>query len=226
MYNDGRKFSTSTGKSDPEVEIRRADFHSSAGSRTGSHDHAVVGRYVEPEKFYKALSRLMDDDAVFVADVGQNQIWSCRYTVIRQGRFLTSGGMGTMGYAIPAAIGARVAAPDKQVIAVCGDGAFAMSMMELATMRQEKAWIKVVVLTNRRLGMVREYQHYNLQDREVMVRLENEPDLEILAKAYGISYGRIDGAGDLDRELNTFLIGEEAGILEVMIDPDATTPHA
>ncbi|MCR4764133.1 MAG: biosynthetic-type acetolactate synthase large subunit [Lachnospiraceae bacterium] len=181
--------------------------------------------FVDPKAFYRALSRLMDEDAVFVADVGQNQIWSCRYAVIRSGRFLTSGGMGTMGYAIPAAIGARIACPDRQVLAVCGDGAFSMSMMELATMRQEHAGIKVIVLNNRRLGMVREYQHYHLHDRYPMVVLEGDPDLQLLAGAYGIPFVRLDGRSALEKELSVFLKQEDAGILEVMIDPEATTPH-
>ncbi|MCR5674702.1 MAG: biosynthetic-type acetolactate synthase large subunit [Lachnospiraceae bacterium] len=199
LYNDKSKFKVKTQSSDPA--------------------------FVEPAAFYDALSRLMDDDAVFVADVGQNQIWSCRYIRVRSGRFLTSGGMGTMGYAIPAAIGAQMAAPDRQVIAVCGDGGFAMSMAELAAMRQEKAGIKIVVLNNRRLGMVREYQHYHLHDSRAMVVLEGEPDLSLLAKAYDLPYVRIDGKSALDRELNVFLREHDAAILEVMIDPDANTPH-
>ena len=71
----------------------------------------------------------MEEDAIYIADVGQNQIWSCANAVIRKGRFMTSGGMGTMGYSVPAAMGARLGAPDRQVVAVCGDGAFQMTMM-------------------------------------------------------------------------------------------------
>ena len=196
-----------------------------AGKKSERSVPAASDEYVDPKAFYDALSSAMDEDAVFVADVGQNQIWSCRYVRVRAGRFLTSGGMGTMGYAIPAAIGARIACPDRQVLAVCGDGAFQMSMMELATMRQEHAAIKVIVLTNKRLGMVREYQHMHLHDRYEMVKLEGDPDLKLVAEAYGMPYHRIDGKSALDKELGIFLRQEEAGILEVMIDPDALTPR-
>ena len=187
--------------------------------------HKTAPGYVDPKAFYDALSATMDEDAVFIADVGQNQIWSCRYVRVRSGRFLTSGGMGTMGYSIPAAIGAKIACPGKQVLAVCGDGAFAMSMMELATMRQEKAAIKVIVLSNKRLGMVREYQHMYLHDRYEMVTLTGDPDLKLLAEAYGMPYHRLDGESGLEKELGIFLKQEDAGILEVMIDPDALTPR-
>ena len=127
--------------------------------------------YVDPAKFIAKLSEKMQDNAIYVADVGQNQIWSCGYANIRKGKFLTSGGMGTMGYSIPAAVGAKTAAPDRQVVAVCGDGSFQMSMMELATMRQHNIPVKIVVLKNNYLGMVREYQHYTYKDNYSVVDL-------------------------------------------------------
>ena len=92
--------------------------------------------YVDPAAFITMLSHEMKEDAVYVADVGQNQIWSCNYHIVKKGRFLTSGGMGTMGYSIPAAMGAKRGDMDRQVVAVCGDGSFQMSMMELATIMQ------------------------------------------------------------------------------------------
>ena len=98
-----------------------------------------------------------------MADVGQNQIWSCRNCKIREGSFLTSGGMGTMGYSIPAAMGGKAGRTGRQVVAVCGDGSFQMSMMEFATMRQYQVPVKIVVIANHYLGMVREYQAEYLQ---------------------------------------------------------------
>ncbi len=186
---------------------------------------AKKGEYADPRTVIETLSKLMDDDAVYVADVGQNQIWSCRYHQVKGGRFMTSGGMGTMGYSIPAAIGAKIACPDEQVVAVCGDGAFAMSMMELATMNQENAGIKIVVMTNRRLGMVREYQTYNLDGRYPMVMLENEPDLELIAKAYGLPYLRLDGKDNAEKVISVFLKQYDAAILDVIVDPDEDTPR-
>lgn len=107
----------------------------------------------------------MNDDAIYVADVGQNQLWSADNYVMKHGRFLTTGGFGTMGYSIPAAIGVRAALPDTQIVAVCGDGSFQMSLMELATRRQWNLPIKFVIMRNGYLGLVREYQHHTYHDR-------------------------------------------------------------
>ena len=88
------------------------------------------------------LYQALEEDAVVVADVGQNQIWTANSFAVPHGRFLTSGGMGTMGYAVPAAMGAKLAAPKRQVVAICGDGAFQMQMMELATLCQHNIPVK------------------------------------------------------------------------------------
>ncbi len=177
------------------------------------------GDYVEPKDFITRLSNAMKDDAVYVADVGQNQIWSCAYHLVKNGRFLTSGGMGTMGYSIPAAMGAKMADPSKQVVAVIGDGAFQMSMMELATMRQYGVNIKIVVMKNGFLGMVREHQHYAYDDHYSMVELKGDPDLSLIAAAYGMGYIKVDGHSDVDGELNRFLSDDSSCIMEVMVDP-------
>ncbi len=132
---------------------------------------------------------------------------------------MTSGGMGTMGYSIPAAMGAKLAAPKKQVIAVCGDGAFQMSMMELATMRQHGINIKIVVLKNNYLGMVRQYQHFTYKDRYSVVDLSGSPDLEMLSKAYGIRFMRMENMKKINETLDEFLKNDDSVILECIIDP-------
>ena len=176
---------------------------------------------VNPEIFIKRLSRAMKDDAVYVADVGQNQLWSCANCVIKENsRFLTSGGMGTMGYSVPAALGAKLAAPDRQVVAVCGDGGFQMTMMELATMKQYKVPVKIVVLRNNVLGLVRQYQHFTYQDRYSVIDLgDSIPDFRKLADAYGIRYLQIAAVEDMDSGIEDFLSDDEATLLEVIIDP-------
>ena len=173
---------------------------------------------VNPEIFIKRLSRAMKDDAVYVADVGQNQLWSCANCVIKENsRFLTSGGMGTMGYSVPAALGAKLAAPDRQVVAVCGDGGFQMTMMELATMKQYKVPVKIVVLRN---NLVRQYQHFTYQDRYSVIDLgDSIPDFRKLADAYGIRYLQIAAVEDMDSGIEDFLSDDEATLLEVIIDP-------
>lgn len=175
--------------------------------------------YVDPAAFITILSQKMEDDGIYVADVGQNQIWSCGYHIVKKGKFLTSGGMGTMGYSIPAAMGAKLAAPKKQVVAVCGDGSFQMSMMELATMQQHKIPVKIVVLKNNYLGMVREYQHYAYKDNYSVVELSGSPDLEKLSAAYNMKFLRLENMNEADSVLDKFLADDESMLLECIIDP-------
>ena len=175
--------------------------------------------YVDPAAFITRLSEKLEENAVYVADVGQNQIWSCGYHIVKKGNFFTSGGMGTMGYSIPAAMGAKLAAPDRQVIAVCGDGSFQMSMMELATMRQHDIPVKIIVLKNNYLGMVREYQHYTYKDHYSVVDLSGSPDLEKLSSAYGIPFLRLANTEHVDKTLDLFLEKNESMLLECLIDP-------
>lgn len=175
--------------------------------------------YVDPAVFITLLSDKMKEDGVYVADVGQNQIWSCGYHVVKEGKFLTSGGMGTMGYSIPAAMGAKMADPKRQVIAVCGDGSFQMSMMELGTMRQHNVPVKIVVLKNNYLGMVREYQHYTYKDNYSVVDLSGSPDLEKLVSAYSMKYLKLSNMDNVEKVLDEFLEKDESVLLECLIDP-------
>ena len=175
--------------------------------------------YVDPAAFITRMSEKMQDDGVYVADVGQNQIWSCGYHIVKEGKFLTSGGMGTMGYSIPAAMGAKLADMKKQVVAVCGDGSFQMSMMELATMRQHDVPVKIVVLKNNYLGMVREYQHYTYKDNYSVVDLSGSPDLEKLSAAYGMKFLRLENMSNMEAFLDEFLEKDESVLMECIIDP-------
>ena len=206
------------GYKDDTQNASRRKRHMYSSTMTEEEINALT---VNPEIFIKRLSRAMKDDAVYVADVGQNQLWSCANCVIKEnGRFLTSGGMGTMGYSVPAALGAKLAAPDRQVVAVCGDGGFQMTMMELATMKQYKVPVKIVVLRNNVLGLVRQYQHFTYQDRYSVIDLgDSIPDFKLLAEAYGIRYLQIAAVEDMDSGIEDFLSDDEATLLEVIIDP-------
>ena len=175
--------------------------------------------YVDPAQFIRMLSDKLAEDAIYVADVGQNQIWSCGYHVVKNGAFLTSGGMGTMGYSIPAAMGAKLAAPDRTVVAVCGDGSFQMSMMELATMQQHNIPVKIIVLKNGYLGMVREYQHYSYKDNYSVVDLSGSPDLEKLSAAYNIPFQRLYNMEGAEEAIDRFLAQEGSMLMECVIDP-------
>ena len=175
--------------------------------------------FVDPAEFIKKLSDKMNDDAIYVADVGQNQMWSCGYYNAKNGRFLTSGGMGTMGYSIPAAMGAKRANKDLQVVAVCGDGSFQMSMMELATMRQYNIPTKIFVFHNGYLGLVREHQHSAYKGNYSVVDLSGSPEFEYIAKAYGMDFIKLSNMEKIDQKIDDILSNNKPYLIEVMIDP-------
>ena len=180
---------------------------------------AQNGEYVDAPEFIRKLTEAMDDDAIYVADVGQNQMWSCGYAKVVNGQFLTTGGMGTMGYSIPAAMGAKMAAKDKQVVAVCGDGSFQMSMCELATIRQNDVPVKIIVFNNGYLGLVRQFQHYNYADNYSVVDLSGNPDLEKLAAAYDMPFIRVNNMDEVDGAIKKFLKDDTRYLMECMINP-------
>ena len=175
--------------------------------------------YVDPAIFISALSEKLKDDAIYVADVGQNQMWSAGYHIVKQGRFLTSGGMGTMGYSIPCALGAREANKNAQIVAVCGDGSFQMSMMELATMQQHNIPVKIIIFHNGYLGLVREYQYNTYNGNYSVVDLSCSPKFELISKAYDIPFYKLENMSNMETVLDDFLNQEGPGLMEVMIDP-------
>ncbi|MDL2233536.1 biosynthetic-type acetolactate synthase large subunit [Ruminococcaceae bacterium OttesenSCG-928-L11] len=180
------------------------------------------GPYVRPDAFVAMLCGKLPDDGIYIADVGQNQIWSAR-NYSGRGRFLTTGGMGTMGYSIPAALGAKLAAPDKTVVAACGDGAFQMTMNELASIRQHGAPVKLVVFRNRTLGLVREIQHVDYGAAGFAVDLTGSPDIGRIAAAYDIPHGRASGLAQAEALVEEMLGGDGPYILELDIDPEEMT---
>ena len=187
---------------------------------------------VNPHYFLRELNLALQDDAIYVADVGQNQLWSCKHYKMKEGRFLTSGGMGTMGYSLPAAIGAYFAEKEiacledrknkKEIIAVMGDGAFQMSLMELASLRQYGARVKLIVFHNGVLGLVRQYQKTAYKEHYSMIDLSGNPDLSMLSKAYGLSYFSVKENKEVKESIRAFLDKEENGILEVFVDMEET----
>ena len=154
--------------------------------------------YINPKMFLRKLSAELPDNTVCTADVGQNQIWACNNFEMKNGRFITSGGMGTMGYSLPAAIGAKMACPENEVIVICGDGSFQMQMMELATVMQENLSIKIILMKNNRLGMVRELQTNLYEDHQMAVHLKGSPDFVKLAEAYGIPAERVSSMAEAE----------------------------
>lgn len=179
---------------------------------------------VNPREFIDRLSAKMPENSVICADVGQNQIWTCTgYNFTDGGKFITSGGMGTMGYSVPAAIGAKLADPSRPVTAICGDGSFQMQMMELATAVQHGVDIKIVVMTNTRLGMVRELQTNGYNDRQTAVFLDGSPDFIRLAGAYGIPAMRVDSEQSMTEAIDRMTENEGLMLVEVVVDKDFAT---
>lgn len=180
--------------------------------------------YVNPKMFIRKLSAKLPKNTICVADVGQNQIWTCNNFQFKGGRFLTSGGMGTMGYSVPAAIGAKFASPDSEVVAICGDGSFQMQMMELATIIQEKLAVKIILMRNNRLGMVRELQTIHYSDNQTAIHIaDGNPDFVALAKAYGIEAERVCTMAEAEEAIEHLCNAKGPYLLECNVWRNETT---
>ncbi len=178
---------------------------------------------INPKLFLEKLSAAADDDAIVVSDVGQNQIWTANHFEIRQGRFLTTAGMGTMGYSLGAGIGAKLAAPKQQVITVGGDGSFQMEMMELGTMCQHGVPLKMVIMSNLRLGMVYELQKNQYGANYSGVFLDGSPDITKLTQAYGIPSERISDMSQADDAIARLLSADTPYLLECVVSPEESS---
>lgn len=153
-----------------------------------------------------ALNRLAPQDVIYTTDVGQHQMFAAQNLEIAAGNhFLTSGGLGTMGYGIPAALGAKLGAMDKTVIAITGDGSFQMNFNELGTIRDQNLDLKIILFNNACLGMVRQLQHHYSDDAYFGVDLPNNPDFGLIARAYGFAAFRIEKSEDVIPVLETAL---------------------
>ncbi|WVE36344.1 thiamine pyrophosphate-dependent enzyme, partial [Priestia megaterium] len=142
---------------------------------------------LKPQKVVELLHKYTNGDAVVTTDVGQHQMWVAQYyTFNNPDRWVTSGGLGTMGFGLPSAIGAQLANKDKTVVAVVGDGGFQMTLQELGVIRELNLPVKVVVLNNQSLGMVRQWQEIFYEERYSHSLIPNQPNLMKLAEAYDI----------------------------------------
>jgi acetolactate synthase-1/2/3 large subunit len=163
------------------------------------------------------LNQITDGNAVVVTDVGQHQMVACRYAKFNQSRSnVTSGGLGTMGFALPAAIGAKFGAPDREVVAVIGDGGFQMTLQELGTIMQSGINVKIIILNNNFLGMVRQWQELFHDRRYSSVDIQS-PNFVALAAAYGIAGQSVSERPNLKPALETMIRHNGSYLLEVMV---------
>ena len=159
-------------------------------------------RVVQPQAVIERIGELTKGDAIVVTDVGQHQMWAAQYYPYQNERQLvTSGGLGTMGFGVPAAIGAKIANPDKEVVLFVGDGGFQMTNQELAILNIYKVPIKVVMLNNHSLGMVRQWQEAFYDGRTSESVFDSLPDFQLMAQAYGIKNYKFDNPETLEKDL-------------------------
>lgn len=165
----------------------------------------------------RELNELTDGDAIIVTDVGQHQMIACRYAHFNKTRSnITSGGLGTMGFCLPAAIGAKMGAPERTVVAVIGDGGFQMTIEELGVILQSGVNVKILILNNSFLGMVRQWQQLFFDKRYASTEMVN-PDFQLIAQAYSIACKRVDKRTELSSALKEMLEHDGSYLLEVIV---------
>ena len=187
----------------------------------------VIDKEVNPSKdgltmaeVIKEINLASNGDAIIVTDVGQHQMVACRYAKFNKSKSnVTSGGLGTMGFALPAALGAKMGAPNREVVAVIGDGGYQMTIQELGTIFQTNSAVKIVVLNNDFLGMVRQWQQMFFEKRYASTELVN-PDFVTIAKGYHIEAERVSKRKDLKSAVNIMIKSKKPYFLEVKVEKE------
>jgi len=175
---------------------------------------------VKPQFVIETLSQYASEDAIVAVDVGQHQMWGAQFwNFTRPRAWLSSSGLGSMGYGFPAAMGAQMAFPDRQVIAIVGDGGFQMTLNDLATVVQYRVPVKIAIINNRALGMVRQWQEIFFEKRYCDIDLDFAPDFVKLADAYGIRGTRVEHRTDVADAVQDFLSDREPRLIDFWVDP-------
>ena len=178
-------------------------------------------RPIDPWALLNTLSNRKPNNAVICTDVGQHQMWSAQHMKhFAPENYITSAGFGTMGFGLPAAVGAKKARPQDEVILVTGDGSLMMNIQELGSIKRGNLPVKILLLDNQRLGMVRQWQDLFWNKRRSETILDDNPDFVMLANAFGIPAERIESADDVDAAINRLLNSNTAYLLQVCIPPD------
>ena len=177
------------------------------------------GTSLLPQKVIQEIDNIVKGNAIVVTDVGQHQMWTSQFiTFSKPNTIITSGGAGTMGFGLPAAIGAQVAQPDKKVVLITGDGGLQMNSQELLLLKAYNIPVKVVIINNGFLGMVRQWQELFNQRRYSFVDLEVNPDFETLAKAYGVQGVTLSTIEDLRSQLRDLILSDEPVVINCVVE--------
>lgn len=188
--------------------------------KVGSKDLHSTKDDIKMAEVIKAISDKTKGEAIIVTDVGQHQMVASRYYDFADTRCnVTSGGLGTMGFALPAAMGAKLGRTEKEVIAIIGDGGFQMTIQELGTIFQSKIGVKILILNNNFLGMVRQWQELFFDSRYSFTEMTN-PDFQLLSKGYGIPCNKVENRKELDVAIDVFLEHEGPYLLEVCVEKE------
>jgi acetolactate synthase-1/2/3 large subunit len=179
-------------------------------------------KIIKPQFVVEKLYEITKGDAIVTSDVGQHQMWAAQYYHFSRPRqWINSGGLGTMGFAVPAAMGAKTGQPDKRVVAIDGDGCFQMTAQELATSNTEKIPFVTAILNNGYLGMVRQWQELFFEERYSGVYLDPDvPDYVKLAEAYGAVGLRVDSPGEVDAAIEkAYAVEDRSVVIDFRVDP-------
>ena len=174
-----------------------------------------------PQEVLEELNNILKGDAIIVTDVGQHQMWTAQFmTYQNTDSIVTSGGAGTMGFGLPAAIGAQVAMPDKKVVLIVGDGGFQMTFQELMLIRQYKLPVKVLIINNSFLGMVRQWQEIFNDKRYSFVDLTYNPDFMKIGEAYGVKTVKIENKEELKNKLEELIKSDEGVVINCIVEKE------
>ncbi|WP_088335694.1 acetolactate synthase large subunit [Methanopyrus sp. KOL6] len=189
-------------------------------------EHTESDQRISPRELVRALHEaLRDRDYILTTDVGQNQMWMARYFPVEEPRrFISSGGLGTMGFGLPAALGAKVAAPEKTVVAVVGDGGFLMTAQELATAVDNDIEVKVFVMDNRLLGMVAQWQRLFYDERLSESKLDEKTDIVKLTESYGATGITVEEPSELESAVEEAFETPGTVVVDVFVDPKEIIP--
>lgn len=184
-------------------------------------DRKFPSDYIVPQYLISKISELTKGEAIVCTDVGQHQMWSAQYyNFNKTNSIITSGGAGTMGFGLPAAIGAKLANPDREVIAIVGDGGFQMNSQELMTISEYNLDIKIIIVNNSFLGMVKQLQDVFYEKRHSFVKLEKNPDFVMLGRAYGIDSYLADTPKELDKVLTKIFCEKKSALVNCIVSKE------